>query len=407
MLRQPRAALRRHVSLGAWRLMIFSSLIVYVGALWFAPMILNPTARENLTPQQLIDAEHNARVLTMSAAGAVFVGLGLIYTARNYHLSRRGQIVDRFSRALEQLESDEPYVRIGAIRSLEQVMRDAPAHHNDVMEILLAYLQRQSPVGRATSNEEPAGSSGGEQSQTAIGVDIQAALTTICRRPHYAEEVPLDFRNLNLRGAKLVRANLARADFNGSDLALAQLRQVDLNNVSMNGCDLRSARISESRLDDARFDLANLERVWIVNCSARRSSFAGATLRGNINNTDLREALLSGVVIEHAAFNDVNFRDARFDHGVTPAGELKLYVTHIGSVWFARCRFEGAELRGIDLSNAENLHSEDLAKAIIDAKTLVPDVADSEESHARWTGVRVFDEEGDSSVALVSRVRED
>jgi len=34
---------------------------------------------------------YNARVLVISVGGAIVVGTGLLYTARNYRLSRRGQ----------------------------------------------------------------------------------------------------------------------------------------------------------------------------------------------------------------------------------------------------------------------------------------------------------------------------
>ena len=41
---------------------------------------------------------YDARILVVSVGGAVVVGLGLLYTARNFRLSHRGQITDRFTR---------------------------------------------------------------------------------------------------------------------------------------------------------------------------------------------------------------------------------------------------------------------------------------------------------------------
>jgi len=55
---------------------------------------------------------------------------GLLYTARNYRLSRRGQVTDRFTTALERLGSSELYVRIGGVHALEHVMRDSADHHD-------------------------------------------------------------------------------------------------------------------------------------------------------------------------------------------------------------------------------------------------------------------------------------
>jgi hypothetical protein len=60
---------------------------------------------------------YNTRVLVISAGGAIVVGTGLAYTARNYRLSRRGQVPDWFTIALERLGSGELYVRIGGVHA--------------------------------------------------------------------------------------------------------------------------------------------------------------------------------------------------------------------------------------------------------------------------------------------------
>src|SRR5215813_804274 len=52
----------------------------YAVALWKAPGWMHATGSQ---------ARYNARVLVISVGGAVVVGTGLLYTARNYRLSRR------------------------------------------------------------------------------------------------------------------------------------------------------------------------------------------------------------------------------------------------------------------------------------------------------------------------------
>ena len=93
------------------------------------------------TPQD----RYNARVLVISVGGAIVVGTGLLYTARNYRLSRRGQVTDRFTIALERLGSTELYVRIGGVHALEHVMRDSPDHHDDVIEVLTEFIRGRVP----------------------------------------------------------------------------------------------------------------------------------------------------------------------------------------------------------------------------------------------------------------------
>ena len=77
----------------------------------------------------------------ISVGGAFVVIIGLLYTGRNYRLSRRGQVTDRFTVALERLGSSELYVRIGGVHALEHVMRDSTDHHDDVLEVLTAFLR--------------------------------------------------------------------------------------------------------------------------------------------------------------------------------------------------------------------------------------------------------------------------
>lgn len=66
------------------------------------------------------------RLAVVQVVAAVGAGIALIYTARSYRLSRRGQVTDRFTKALERLGSAEPYVCIGGVLALEQIVQDAP-----------------------------------------------------------------------------------------------------------------------------------------------------------------------------------------------------------------------------------------------------------------------------------------
>ena len=45
----------------------------------------------------------------------------------NYREARSGQVTDRLTRAVEQLESSNPLVRMGAIYALEQIAHDSKA----------------------------------------------------------------------------------------------------------------------------------------------------------------------------------------------------------------------------------------------------------------------------------------
>jgi uncharacterized protein YjbI with pentapeptide repeats len=94
-------------------LAIAAVLVAYCLAALRAPaMLLPPDSRTPATSQPMTEAErataiHNARVLAVSFGGALVVLIGLTYTARNYRLAHRGQVTNRFTKALERFDSDQ------------------------------------------------------------------------------------------------------------------------------------------------------------------------------------------------------------------------------------------------------------------------------------------------------------
>ena len=151
MRRNAIGARTRPARIAGWTLAAIlglAAVAAYGVALWRAPGWMHAT-----TPQD----RYNARVLVISVGGAIVVGTGLLYTARNYRLSRRGQVTDRFTVALERLGSGELYVRIGGVHALEHVMRDSADHHDDVIEVLTAFIRHHAPRRARRADWSPAG----------------------------------------------------------------------------------------------------------------------------------------------------------------------------------------------------------------------------------------------------------
>jgi hypothetical protein len=61
-------------------------------------------------------------------------------------VTREAQFADRYSRALEQIGSDNIDVRIGGIHALESTAITSPRHHPTVMEVLTAFVREHSRV---------------------------------------------------------------------------------------------------------------------------------------------------------------------------------------------------------------------------------------------------------------------
>ena len=160
------------------------------------------------------------RLLTLGA-GLLAAG-ALLFTARNFTLSREGQVTDRYTKAIEQLGSDKLDVRIGGIYALERVARDSAKDHPTIMEVLTAFIREHS------REPWPVDGEGAQQGKKKTRPDVQAAVTVAGRRDAKRDILPIDLAGANLTGANLAYANLADANLTGADLAGANLTRANL-----------------------------------------------------------------------------------------------------------------------------------------------------------------------------------
>ncbi|MFI9255232.1 pentapeptide repeat-containing protein [Streptomyces sp. NPDC053069] len=190
-----------------------------------------------------------------------------VYTIRNYRLTRRGQVTERFTKALERLGSERRYVRIGGVLALEQIVQDAPEQATHAAQVLGHFVRDRAPT-RPSAPSAPDGEPTTDTSlPTSPEADVQVALTSLTRprsRTHVSESKRLSLGTLHLAGAHLlwadltdaylreanlthadlIEANLTRADLHGANLTAAWLFGVDLSEVQgLTPKQVRSARI--------------------------------------------------------------------------------------------------------------------------------------------------------------------
>jgi hypothetical protein len=325
-----------------WRWLIFgaSAVVVLTGygwLVWSAPGLIVGKARlaQIADAAQHSTAEYNARVLVVSMAGATVVIIGLAFTARTYALSRRGQVTERFTKALERLGSDEPYVRLGGVHSLEHVMADSADHELDTVEVLVAFVRDQVPRHRKRKTEDlgrwmhpptdhlpPPPELPAEPTP-----DVQAALTALGRQPSRY----IDGSRLNL-----AQLHLARADLRGAELGGANLGGAYLGGANLGGADLRSAELGGANLAGANLGGANLGRANLGG-----ANLGGANLgRADLGGANLRRAELGGADLGDAILRDANLGDAI------------LRDAYLGGVDLGGADLSGADLSGADLSDA-------------------------------------------------------
>jgi Pentapeptide repeats (8 copies) len=281
-----RTVLRVRLESWPWRTVIRSIGVVAiaVAALVFVIALLGPItdliARHDVgalpalqRAAHLQAARETARTQLLTLGAGLFAAGALVYTARNFTLSREGQVTDRYTKAIEQLGSDELDVRIGGIYALERVARDSARDHPTVMEVLTAFVRGHSrEPWPPAAGDEP----GAAAPERLARPDVQAAVAVIGRRNVRHDRQPVNLAGAFLSGAFLPRANLDGAVLVGADLARANLYRAHLAFAFLDGADLRGANLGYAHLDGADFTGANLGGADLT----------GADLRGARMETD-------------------------------------------------------------------------------------------------------------------------
>jgi hypothetical protein len=250
----------------------------------------------------------NARGRLLTLGAGLFAAGALIFTARNFTVSRRtlelteqGQVTDRYTKAIEQLGSDKLDVRIGGIYALERVARDSARDHPTVIEVLAAFIREHS----RDQSDHPAN----PEEKPSVRPDVQAALTVVGRR-----EIKHDIR--------FGRIDLTRAALGGAALAYAALAYADLIGADLTGADLSGADLSRANLSRANLGGAVLDRAHLTFASLPRANLTGASLQeadlayANLTAADLTDAYVGGAVL-----TDVTLTNAKWPGNATvPTG---------------------------------------------------------------------------------------
>ncbi len=208
-----------------------------------------------------------------------------------------GQLIERYTRAVDQLGADTVDVRLGGIYALERIARSSPEDHPTVVEVLSAFVREHAVAARSDAQPAAAGVHSGALgdengscgaptgscgASTAGGpdTDVQAAITVLGRLPH-REGVPrADLVGTDLAGAQLARTDLARARLAGTNLSGACLIETNLTRAELIGVNLRDAQLDGAELTGALLDRAVLRGARLVGADLTGAWLDGADLTG-------------------------------------------------------------------------------------------------------------------------------
>jgi hypothetical protein len=285
--------------------------IVIVG---FLVLLLGPLAQwatvgtDYLQGKEKTDAINATRQILLATAGGTSILLGLGFTARNYYLSRRGQLTDRYTKAITQLASEKVTERLGGIYALEHLMRESEADHTTVVAVLAAFIRENDSTNRSNLLGERDSAPLAKPYAPNIGqpeprpaTDVQAALTVLARRPKRPEPDYIDLSNTDLRGSDLRWARLERALLGQTWLQYANLSSANLKGAFLRRAQLQHAWLVGAQLEDADLIDAQVEQANLGGAQLRKADLRMAQLRhAHLRNVDLNSASLAGACLEGA-----------------------------------------------------------------------------------------------------------
>jgi hypothetical protein len=313
------------------RIAIIVGAVVTFIAVWvlIPPLLYRSVGSDDARLKSITDTR------TALMAGLVGVGaLGTFWlnsrvywiTARTFQLTERGQVIDRYSKAIEQLGSNTLDVRLGGIFALEQITKDSDRGEEDqatIVEVLSAFIrvhsdpifQYKASLGEAATLVE----SIEEQRQKAAQyveeldgppVDVQAAVTVLGRLPTRTTVHPADLTRAWLKKANLRRANLIGARFDHANLRHACLHGADLTDANFEGADLIRVGLTSTNLTEARLAGADLTDADLNRADLTDAIVGGSDLtRADLSESDLTRATFYGSDLTDANFEGADLTD--------------------------------------------------------------------------------------------------
>lgn len=306
-------------------------------------------------PKELFDIENAARGTIGQMLGGVAVITGLLFawqqlgnTTETLQASQEGQLTERFTRAVDQISSDDLTVRLGGIYALEQIARDSARNYPTVMEVLTAFVRQNAPLPASGSAGTPAVPSAG------VAPDVQAVLTIIGRR-NASRDGPdcLNLMATNISGADLPGANLSGVCFDRANLSRAILTGANLSNAKLSGANLFAAELGDAILTNALLNEANLAQANLTRADLTGAELLSANLEiAVLDRARLRGADLNGAVLRNAL----------------------LFQADLSGAEFAGADLTNAVLFGANLENARHVTQTQIDSAAIDAQTKLPEI---------------------------------
>jgi Pentapeptide repeats (8 copies) len=243
-----------------------------------------------LTAADRLKAENDVRSTLLQGLGGLLalggVALGAVMTLRQVRANREGHSIDLFTKAIDQLASDQMSVRHGGVYALEQLSELDARYRGHAHALLTAFVRRHAPW--PPTHPELEVPTVRRPLHGGVADDIAAALAALRRR------------------AMIV------------DGAGSELERVDLRDAELDGLDIPQVCFARSNLEGAHLVGAKLAGATLSDTVLRKTDLSGADLRGaDLTRADLSGAVLLGADLTNAKLRDANLVGVRADNTTT------------------------------------------------------------------------------------------
>ncbi len=150
-----------------------------------------------------------------------------------------------------------------------------------------------------------------------------------------------------LEGAEAQGMILRWGDFEGAEMPWSSFQEADLTGANLSHANLSASNLRDANLTDADLQKANLKNASLQGANLMRVNLQGADL----TSASLQEANLSGVDLHKAKLSSASLSGANL----------------------SEADLRGVDLRGADLRKVKNITMKQLAPAIVDMRTRLPE----------------------------------
>jgi hypothetical protein len=326
-------------------------------AVWILPK-LSVKRLGTLNEKERFDCENESRKTIAQVIGGVLLLAGLYFTAETLWINQETlratqerQITELYARAVEQMGHNSLQIRLGGIYALERVAAESPRYQGIVIEVLSAFVRDRAGWDGNNKPLDP------NWLKRRVAVDITAAVATLVRsRPYRVEFVqtkapcksPGD--ELYFDDGCLIFSGLP-PNVHGDEALRRSV--IDLSATNLTGLlivtprNLSAISFTHSNLERSVFSDSQLVAVWAVGSRLVDAQLENVRLNlSNLNGTDFERANLRGADLRRASLRNAVLRGADLT---------------------------GAQLRGVDLTTVIGLTRKQIASAITDQTTRLPD----------------------------------